>query len=195
MPRQALQAPDGSATQLASTRQPIGNAVRPQSPPQNPKARAAQLRATFIHKIAPYLHGTGKPTTKNRFYRIGIVGKDLLVDAIRHALPGKLVGKRKIKVTALTAKTAANTSSCEFDLIYVARTIQPAKLAAIIKSHERLATVLVCERPGFAKQRGGIQLFVSNNKIRFEVNHEALKNQRVRVSPQFLKLSTQAPTK
>lgn len=162
---------------------------------QNPQARAAQLRATFISKIAPYLKGTGKHKNTKSHYRIGVVGKDLLADAIKKWLPGKPVGKRKIKVEIVSLKDAKTTKSCTFDLIYVGRTVDPTACTAIIKRHEKLATALVSERPGFASNHGGIQLFIRDNKVRFEVNHEALKRQKVKVSPQLLKLSTKGPVK
>lgn len=162
---------------------------------QNPQARAAQLRATFISKIAPYLKGTGKHKNSKSPYRIGVVGKDLLADAINKWLPGKPVGKRKIKVEIVSLKDAQNANACKFDLIYIGRTVNPATCKTIIKRHEKLATALVSERPGFASKHGGIQLFISNNKVRFEVNHAALKRQKVRVSPHLLRLSAKGPVK
>lgn len=180
-PRHVLHACSGSAIRVAGT--------------QDPRARAAKLRARFINKLAPYLKNADKHAKKDETYRIGVVGKDLLADAIYKHLPSKPVGKRRIQVASFRAKAAATATACKFDLLYVASTIDAAKLTAIIKAHEKLGTILICEQAGFAKAGGGIQLFVSNNKIQFEVNHVALKRQGVRISPQLLKLSTKGPTK
>ena len=54
---------------------------------------------------------------------------------------------------------------------------------------------IVCERPGFARAGGGIQLFCEELELRFEVNVEALRKQQVRASPQLCKLSRKGPTR
>lgn len=160
---------------------------------QNPKARAAVVRAMIILKIAPHLR---LPDAKKKApFRIGVVGKDLLANAILQKLPGKRVGRRGIVVEPVTADVAAATVKREYDLLYVATTVTAPKIDKILERHRRLATVLVCERPGFASKGGGIQLFVKDKKVRFEINQSALKKKKVRANPHLLKLSTRGPRK
>ncbi|MFN3244324.1 MAG: YfiR family protein [Planctomycetota bacterium] len=162
--------------------------------PQNPKARAAIVRAMIILKIAPHLRF---PDARQRTapFRIGVVGKDLLANAIREKLPGKQVGKRKVIIDVIDPEVAAKAERRTHDLLYVATTVTAPKVDKIVQRHERLSTVLVCERAGFASKGGGIQLFVEKKKVRFEINQAALKKQQVRANPNLLKLSTKGPRK
>jgi len=186
----------GETTDLTRSAPPIVQDQHELQLPQNPKARAAVVRAMIILKIAPHLRFPDV-AKKGAPFRIGVVGRDLLANAIRDKLPGKLVGKRKVVVEVIDPDVAAKAQRRTHDLLYVATTVTAPKVEAIVKRHERLATVLICEQAGFAHQGGGIQLFVTKKekKVRFEINQRTLKKQKVRANPHLLKLSTQGPRK
>ena len=161
---------------------------------QNPQARAAAVRAMIILKIAPHLRFPDAKKSTEPF-RIGLVGEDLLANAIQKHLPGKLVGKRKVVVEVIAPDVAKKAEKRTHDVLYVAKTLTAPKVEKLVKTHERLATVLICERPGFAHGNGDIQLFVAKKKIRFEINQRALKKKKVRANPNLLKLSNKGPRK
>ena len=166
-------------------------ASEPQATTQD-KQHAAKLRATVILRMAPFLATPGLRDPEKK-YRICVVGKDPLGLAILRYLPGRSVGKHEVEVVQVDPAVAAATTRRTYDLVYVAITVDPATTAKIIERHRKIATPLVCERPGFAASGGGIQLFVRKNKVRFEINRDALERQGVKPSPQLMKLSVRGP--
>ena len=79
------------------------------------------------------------------------------------------------------------------DLLWLAGSLDADVVQRILSAHQKCAVVLISERPGFAADGGGVQLFVAENGVKFEVAAEALKQQGVRVAPQLLKLSRKGP--
>lgn len=161
------------------------------------EARAAVLRAMMVLKIAPYLaHDAGEQPDAKTPYRIAVVGDDATVTAIKRHLPGKEVGKRQVEIVAVSEKDATKPGKePAFDVMFLARELDAKVVAAVVAAQAKRPTVLVSERPGFAKAGGGVQLFVEDNGLRFEVNQDALKKQGVRASHQLLKLSRKGPEK
>ena len=182
---------------------------------QDPKQRGVQLRAVLITKLAAYITTKSAQKPDTAPFVIAVAGSDAFGDAIQEMLPGKCVGKRKIQIVVVAPEAAATESTKDnkenrehddkkdndakddkkqdFDLLYLGSNIEAELAAAIVKCYDKTATPLVSERPGFAKLGGGLQLFIQDNKIKFEVNQESLKKQGLQVSPQLLKLSTKAP--
>ncbi|MGK0154452.1 MAG: hypothetical protein ACI9SE_001404 [Neolewinella sp.] len=154
-----------------------------------------RLRAAYISKIAAYIttKAPSKPKQSNAPYVIAVVGSDAFADAIIKLLPGKAINKRKVKVVVLDPAIAATTTKHQHQLLYVATSLNATVVARIVASHAKLATPLMSCRAAFATKGGGVQLFIKNNKVKFEVNQKALKVQGMKASPQLLKLSTKGP--
>lgn len=160
-----------------------------------------RLRAAYISKIAAYIttKSKAKPQSKSKQskapYVIAVVGSDAFADAIIKLLPGKVIDNRKVKVIVLDPAIAATTTKHQHHLLYVATSVHSTVVARIITGHAKLATPLMSSRAAFATKGGGVQLFIKDNKVKFEVNQKALKAQGMKASPQLLKLSTKGPQK
>lgn len=163
---------------------------------QDPAAaeRAATLRAMFLLKMAPYMAPETPPKTPPKTYRIALVGDDAVTQIAAKALAGKKVDDRTVEIVVVSladATAGKGTEGC--DLLYVAGNVDAEQLKKVVQGHADKPVPIVSERAGFAAGGGGVQLFVQDNLIRFEINAEALKKQGVRASPQFLKLSRKGP--
>jgi len=172
----------------AATQGPAGS-----TPAQDGDAerRAAALRAMVVLKIAPYLttHRSG-----GKEYRIAVVGSDLVTAAIQKHLPDKKVESSAIKVVELSlAHARSGDHAGEYDLVFVAASVDANALPEIVRGHADKPVPIVCERPGFAALGGGVQLFVQDNNVRFDVNVDALRVQGVKVAAQLQKLSRKGP--
>ena len=164
--------------------------------PQEPSAeeRAASLRAMIVLKMAPYLAPETPPKQSPKIYRLVVVGTDAVTEVVRKQMAGKRLEERTIEVVAVTpADAATGKGTADADLMYLASTVDEATVKKVLEVHADKPLPTVCERPGFAAQGGGIQLFVQDNLIRFEANADALKKQGMRASPQLLKLSRKGP--
>lgn len=159
------------------------------------KSRAMRLRAAYVSKIAAYIAPRKKSNDAKQPYVIAVVGSDAFAEAILKLLSGKSIHRRKVKVVVIDPTLAATATKHQHDLLYVAKSVDAAVAERIIKSHAKLATPLMSARKAFASKGGGVQLFIKNNKVKFEVNNKALKAQGMKASPQLLKLSSKGPTK
>lgn len=158
----------------------------------------AELRAGTVLKLAAYLTPE-KPVprpaeTKPPPFRIGLLGHDAVTAIAPKTLPGKSVGTTTATVVEVRSLTAIEGRAAELcDLLYIAPSIDDEVLARIVAVHADKPMPIVCERPGFAAAGGGVQLFVEDKDVRFEVNVDALKAQGIKVSPHLLKLSRKGP--
>ena len=156
------------------------------------KARAGMLRASIVLKIAPYLTVEGAPA-RSSGYRIGIIGTDPVAVAAIANLPGKKVDGATVSVVEISLADALAGKTSQCDVVYIAASVDTPLVKTIVAANAQRPVPFVCERAGFAKSGGGVQMFVQDNVVRFEINAEALKEQGVRVSPQLLKLSRKGP--
>ncbi|MFT4514014.1 MAG: hypothetical protein ACI89X_001895 [Planctomycetota bacterium] len=154
-----------------------------------------RLRAAYVSKLAAYITTTAKAKQAKEPHVIAVVGSDAFADAIIKLLPGKTINRRKVKVIVLDPTIAATTTKHQHQMLYIATSVDPAVVARIIKSHKMLATPLMSARSAFASKGGGVQLFIKDNKVKFEVNQKALKAQGMKASPHLMKLSTKGPLK
>lgn len=135
-----------------------------------------------------------KPATPT--FRIALCGRDDVTAAAARHLPQKRVGAAVVETVEVTAAVAAAPRADEprpYDLLYLAHDTPPELIRRIVAAHRDDPIPIVCERRGFVAAGGGVQLFVQDNTLRFEINPEALRRQGVRASPQLLKLSREAP--
>jgi hypothetical protein len=161
----------------------------------DPAIRAAVLRAMIVLKIAPYLTPAENDGQPRKDYRIGVLGQDAVTEVAPAQLKGKKVGEATVRVVRIDLATAlAGKAGEECDLLYIATAVDQEVVPAIVTAHRKKPLPMVCERPGFAATGGGVQLFVKDNSVRFEVNGDALKKQGVLAHSQLLKLSKQGPS-
>lgn len=190
------------------------------APSQDPDldTRAAALHAMSMLKIAPYLtidstapapapkpkpppRPEPKPDPKPeppppaaKTYRIGLVGADQVTAVAPGQLAGKQVGEAVVTLVVVTPEQAVEGSLAgAYDMLYIAPTLGSEQLRQIVASHADKPVPLVCRRPGFARLGGGVQLFVKDNGLRFEINADSLRKQGMRVDPQLRKLSREGP--
>lgn len=177
----------------------VAQAETPPKPAPTESVTPAELRAGTVLKLAAYLTPE-KPAprpagSKAPPFRIGLLGHDAVTVIAPKTLPGKSVGDTVATVVEIRSLTAIEGRAAELcDLLYVAPSIDDEVLARIVAVHADKPMPIVCERPGFAAGGGGVQLFVEDKDVRFEVNVDALKAQGIKASPHLLKLSRKGPT-
>lgn len=157
-------------------------------------AKANAVRVAVLYKITSYITvdvATHKPGPT---YRIGLLGDDDTAALARKVLPGKKVGDAAIELVTVSAEDAASgKAATTCDILYIASPIADELLAKVLAAYAALPLPLVCTRPRFCADGGTVQLFVQDGNVKFEVNTEALKKQKLAASAQFLKRSTRGP--
>lgn len=175
----------------------LATVVFAQDSVQDPEAdaKAAAVRAAFLFKFASYLtNELADPEKPAAEYRIGIVGDDATSAIAKKILPGKKVGEATITVVVISAADAeAGRAIGKCDMLYIAAPIDEGSLKKILAAHEKKPVPTLCERPGFAAAGGSIQFFIQDGGVRFEVNKDRLREQRIKVSSGLLRHSLQGP--
>lgn len=185
-------------------------APRVEAAPQDAEAamRSGLLQALIVLKIAPYLtpeapRGEHKEKEGNdgcgkqgrREYRIALVGTDDVCRAATQLFGDKRVGEAKVKIVVLPPEQAADPEiAAEYELLYLATSVDTATLKRIVAAHAGRAIAVVNASAGFAAIGGGVQLFVQDNVVKFEINAEVLRRQGLRVDSQLLRLSKKGPS-
>lgn len=171
---------------------------------RQPPASAALLHAMMMLKIAPYLtvatppkppeQGQTDKPAKAASYRIAVVGEDDVATAATTHLRGKCVGSAAATTSTVSLRSAVSgTSAGDYDMLYIAASVDAASVAKIVASHADKPVVLVSLQNGFCAAGGTVQLFVRDNRLCFELQVEALKKHGLRANSHVLKLSSEAP--
>ena len=107
---------------------------------------------------------------------------DEMEPALRQALTGKLAGSHPIQVATMDA--ADNLASCH--VLYLGTAGSRAALMAKVSGK---GVLLVDEGAQFTWPDGMIRLFQEQNRMRFELNLEALERSGLKVDPRLIRLA------
>ncbi len=115
--------------------------------------------------------------------RVCVVGDDTLVRSFQ-GISGRRIGERSIQVTALRGRD--RPSKC--DLIFI-NSRDRSVIAHLFSDIRDLPILTIGEIPDFADYGGIINLYRSDNKIRFEVSLAAAERANLTISSRLLRLA------
>ena len=142
----------------------------------------AQVKAAFLYNFAKFIQW---PTSENRpeALSIGIVGADRFRDVLGSIVSGKTVNGRDIEVRQVLDEDDVRA----YHIIFIAA--ESRRTAAVIQSVARAGVLTVGETPQFLQEGGVIQLYIRDNRVRFQINAAAANNAGLKISSQLLSLS------
>ena len=148
--------------------------------------REYPIKAAYLYNFSRYVQWPvdAFPTAETPFV-IGVLGNDPFGDVLDEIARTKKVEGRRILVKRF-ASMAAYTP-CH--VLFLPASVDPQEKAAAIKMARGSPVLLVGESRDFAQQGGDINFFVEENKVRFEINPEAAKQARLRISSKLLSLA------
>ncbi|MBI5099240.1 MAG: YfiR family protein [Nitrospirae bacterium] len=143
------------------------------------KVKAAFLYnfTKFVEWPADAFRDVGDPVT------LCILGSDPFGDAL-DSIKDKTVGGRKFAV-----RKSLNPESLKGCHIIFVSESEREKLPAILNAVKNKHALTVGDMPGFAESGGIINLFMFENKVRFEINVDAAQHEGLAISSQLLKLA------
>lgn len=144
-----------------------------------------QLKAAFIGKFVKYvawpperLGGNDAPLV------VGVFGQDPFGDKLEAAFKNRKSEERPVVVRrfhGLEGLVAAHV------LFVPAR--EAGRLGEILHSSRDASLLLIGESDGFAAGGGVINFYLESDKLRFEINTESVRRQKLKVSSDLLKLA------
>ena len=148
--------------------------------------REYPIKAAYLYNFSRYVQWPANafPTAETPFV-IGVLGSDPFGDVLDDIARTKKVEGRQIVVKQVASMSAY--TPCH--ILFLPASADPQQKAAAIKMGRGLPVLLVGESRDFAQQGGDINFFVEENKVRFEINPEAAKQARLRISSKLLSLA------
>jgi hypothetical protein len=148
--------------------------------------REYPLKALFLYNFAGYVewHESAFQADDESFV-IGVVGSAPIDGMLREIAATKSIAGRRIAVKQFGS--ADQIERCH--ILFVARNVPKTEQARIIGRLRGLPVLTVGEVQGFAAQGGCVNFYIESNKIRFEINLEAARQQQLRISAKLLALA------
>lgn len=148
--------------------------------------REYPLKALFLYNFGGYVEWPAEAFgNEQQPFVIGVLGS-APIDAMLHEIAAsKAIAGRRIEIQ----KYASPETIGPCHILFVARNVSTQQARAAIERLRGLPVLTVGDSPGFAKQGGCVNFYIESNKIRFEVNLEAAKQQHLRISAKLLALA------
>lgn len=137
------------------------------------------LKAAFIYRFTEYVDWEG--LKNNQEFKVAILGDTPLTANLIDIAENAEVGNREINVEEY--ETLNEIDDCQ--ILFVSRD-STVPLPAILHKFEGRETLIVTEKDGYGEKGACINFFLSESKIRFEVNLKAVERAGLAVSSQLL---------
>ena len=144
-----------------------------------------QLKAAFLFNFAKFAEWPSEAfTNATSPIVIGVLGTNRFVSDLEQTVRNKTINNRLLLVREIQSPTEA--TNCHILFISASEKRLPEIFAAL-----RGASVLTVgdETEGFIEAGGMINLVVYEKKIRFQINNDAARNARLKISSKLLSLA------
>jgi hypothetical protein len=148
--------------------------------------REYSIKGAFLYNFGRYVQWPATAFFDDRApFVIGVLGTDpfgAVLDEIANS--AKVDGRT---VVAKRFATLAEYAPCQI-LFIAASTDAKIKTEALTKLQNK-GVLLVGEEDGLVRQGAAVSFFIENNKVHFEINVQAARQQQLRVSSKLLSLA------
>jgi hypothetical protein len=144
-----------------------------------------QVKAGFLYNFLSFIEWrTSPPAGAATRFRVCIIGADPFGRALDDLVKGERVGQRPIEVVRPADEEAA--AACQ--VVFVART-DDARLPTIVRMAAGKGVLIVGETAKVLPACGAIAFVQEGDRLRFDVNINALRRQGLRASSKLLRVA------
>lgn len=148
--------------------------------------REYPLKALFLYNFGGYIEWPPKAFADQAApFVIGVFGASPLDETLDRIAEEKKMGQRPIKIVHY--RTPAEVKDCQ--ILFLPANVAPQEQLKVIDMLKGRPVLTVGETPNFASNGGCINFFIEANKIRFEINVEATKQQQLKINSKLLPLA------
>jgi hypothetical protein len=148
--------------------------------------REYAIKAAYLYQFARYVEWPPNAfANETAPLIIGVLGTDPFGGVLDEIARSKRIEGHTIVIRRFASM--ADYTPCH--ILFIASSVSPEEKAAAIQKARGSAVLLVGEEPGFADEGGMINFFMDENKIRFEINTENAKQDRLKISSKLLSLA------
>jgi hypothetical protein len=143
------------------------------------------VKAAFLYSFGRYVEWPKDAfDERSGAFVIGVCGEDPIGQVLDRIAQSKTIQGRRIIIQKMA--TIEELQPCH--ILFVSHSIPPAQQITVINKMRDKATLLVGEVPGFAERGGGINFFVEGGTVRFEINVEAVRQEKLMLDAKLLNL-------
>jgi hypothetical protein len=149
-------------------------------------SREYAIKAAYLYQFGRYVQWpSGTFPNERAPLVIGVLGVDPFDGILDEIARTKRVEGRPIAIRRFA--TMAEYKPCQ--ILFVTASVSPEQKALAFEKAQGTTLLLVGEEPGFAERGGKINFFLDENKVRFEINMEIAKQDRLKISSKLLSLA------
>ena len=150
------------------------------------ESREYVLKAGFIYNFTKFIDWPRKIKTdiETDGYRFCVVGRDPFGEILER-LAEKLKRKNK-ELIIVPGVSPEEISRCH--ILFIGKS-EKARIDRILDWVDGSPVLVVGDTPGYAQKGVGINFFILENKIRFEINRSAVEKAGLQVSSELLNLA------
>jgi hypothetical protein len=161
---------------------PAGSAA----PPDSGISKEYKVKATWIFNFAQFADWPATAfADASTPIAIGVLGDDAFGPFLDQLVQGETVKSRPLVVKR--ARTVADLKTCH--ILFVSKSEQQ-RLAGILADLRGAGALTVGEVEGFTQRGGMINFFLKGDKLRFEINLNAARDNGIRLSSKLLSLGS-----
>ena len=142
-----------------------------------------QIKAAYMLNFARFIEWPESDSSRGPII-VGVVGTDPFGDALDSTLAGKTVRGRPFSVRRF--RSVQEIDECH--MLFISSS-EAARIAALVQHFNKTAVLTVGDSRGFVDSGGGIGFVVADNRVRFDINLNALASARLKASAQLLEVA------
>ena len=140
-----------------------------------------KVKAAYLYKFFNFFEWkTSSPTIHNQQFTIGVIGNSPIHIALKNLLKDSDERKMNLKVID------PGDSLEGLHLLFISKSRNNSLQKVFQKSHS-LSILTVGEEASFCQKGGAINFVIRNNKVKFEINRQAVKKAGIKASSRILK--------
>jgi hypothetical protein len=156
---------------------------------QSPAPSEYQLKAAFLYNFAKFTDWPPEAFADAKSpFTIGILGDNPFGSDLEQTVAGKKISEHPI--TIQTFRSATDATNCH--ILFISPS-QKERFPAIIQSLRGTTVLTVSETERFIEAGGMVNFVEEASKIRFQINDEAAKVARLKISSRLLGLAVRSP--
>jgi hypothetical protein len=148
--------------------------------------REYTIKGAFLYNFGRYVQWPAAAFVDDQApFVIGVLGADPFGTVLDN-----IAGTAKVDGRAVVAKrfaTLADYSRCH--ILFIAASADAKVKTEVLAKLQKKGVLLVSEEAGLVQQGAVVNFYIENNKVRFEINIDAAKQQQLKVSSKLLSLA------
>ena len=152
---------------------------------QTPQPSEYQLKAAFIYNFVKLVDWPPNSFIDEQSpFVIGVLGDNPFGSDFERMVAGKKINDRPISIHFF--KSAAESAHCQ--ILFISN-LEKKRFREIIQNLQTIPVLTVSDADGFIEAGGMINFVQEAGKIRFQINDEAAKAARLKISSKLLNLA------